>query len=61
MENYERIQEIQPQSQEIILKEYDDVILSRFNYKVKLKPWLDEGIAQSVLSKASIGYYPGGD
>lgn len=61
LENYERIQEIQPQSQEIILKEYDDVILSRFNYKVKLKPWLDEGIEQTVLSEASIGYYPGGD
>lgn len=59
--NYERIQEIEPTSQEVILKEYDNIILSRFNYKVKLLPWLEEGIAQSALNKALIGYYPGGD
>ena len=27
-----------------ILKEYDDAILSRFNYEVKLVPWLNEDI-----------------
>lgn len=59
--NYERIQEIKINSQEVILKEYDDTILSRFNYQIKLQPWLQEGIAQEVLDYASIGYYPGGD
>ena len=59
--NYERIQEIKINSQEVILKEYDDTILSRFNYQVKLQPWLQEGITQEILDYASIGYYPGGD
>lgn len=59
--NYERIQEIKVNTQEIVLKQYDDVILSRFNYRVKLDPWLQEGISQEVLDYASIGYYAGGD
>jgi hypothetical protein len=59
--NYERIQEIKVNTQEIVLKQYDDVILSRFNYQVKLDPWLQEGINQEVLDYASIGYYAGGD
>ena len=57
--NYARIQDIQVSTPNIILEEYDDTILSRFNYNVKIKPWLDEGISQQVLDNAEIGYYPG--
>lgn len=57
----ESINELTPNSHQITLQEYDNVILSRFNYIVKLTPWLDEGITQDVLNKAQIGYYPGND
>ena len=59
--NYERIQDIELKSSEVVLKEYDDVILSRFNYDVKIGPWLREGITQEALDQAQIGFYPGGD
>ena len=59
--NYERIQEIEVKNKSIILKEYDDVILSRFNYTLKIGPWLQEGISQEALDQAQIGFYPGGD
>ena len=59
--NYDRIQDIQYRVPNIILKEYDDIILTRFNYDVKITPWLDEGICQNILNHAEIGYYPGGD
>lgn len=58
---YSRIQEIQNRVPNIILKEYDDTILTRFNYDLKIKPWLDEGISQEVLNHAEIGYFPGAD
>ena len=45
----------------ITLKEYDSSILDRLNYTLKLKPWLDEGIAQSAIEHNRIGYYLGGD
>ena len=59
--NYERIQSIEPKNNEIILKEYDDIILDRFNYDLLIGPWLMEGILQAVLNQARIGFYPGGD
>ena len=59
--NYERIQDIEIKTNEIILKEYDDIILSRFNYSLKIGPWLREGICQEALNQAQIGFYPGGD
>lgn len=59
LSNYERVQDIQIAAPHIILKEYDDSILTRFNYNIKIKPWLDEGISQQVLDHAEIGYYPG--
>ena len=43
------------------LPEYDDAILKRFNYNVKIAPWLKEGITQEVLDYAKISFYPGGD
>lgn len=59
--NYERIEDIEIKNNLIILKEYNKEILDRFNYNVKLTPWLNEGISQKVIDKAHIGFYPGGD
>lgn len=59
--NYSRIQDIELKTNNVILKEYDEDILSRFNYTVKIDPWLKEGISQEALDNAMIGYYPGGD
>ena len=59
--NYERIQDIELKDNSIILKEYDKSILDRFNYDVKIGPWLREGITQAAIDQAQIGYYPGGD
>ena len=61
IEDYERIQDIQIRIPNIILKEYDDSILNNFNYQVKIKPWLDDGISQMAITNAEIGYYPGAD
>lgn len=59
--NYERIQDIEIKNNSIKLKEYDDIILTRFNYNIKISPWLKEGISQNTIEQAKIGYYPGGD
>lgn len=61
--NYDKIQEIDLKTQktEILLKEYDPSILDRFNYTIKIEPWLKEGISQEVLNQAHIGYYLGDD
>lgn len=59
--NYERIQDISLKDSSITLKEYDPTILERFNYSVKIGPWLREGITQDALNQAKIGFYPGGD
>lgn len=61
LENYDRIQKTIPSKKQVILKEYDKSILDRFNYNIKLTPWLKEGITQEVLNFAHIGYYLGGD
>lgn len=45
----------------IILSEYDNKILDRFNYTVKLEPWLKDHINQEVLDKARIGFFPSMD
>ena len=59
--NYSRIQDIELKTQEITLKEYDNNILDRFNYNIAIDPWLSEGISQSAMEQARIGFYPGGD
>ncbi len=59
--NYERIQDITLKDNSIILKEYENNILDRFNYSVRLTPWLREGISQDALNQAKIGFYPGAD
>ena len=58
---YDRIDKVEVKDYTVMLKNYDDVILSRFNYNVKIGPWLDEGMTQEVLTNATIGFYPGGD
>ncbi len=59
--NYERIQDVVVKDNSIVLKEYEPEILTRFNYDVKIGPWLREGITQAALTQAKIGFYPGGD
>ena len=59
--NYERIQDVVVKTNTVVLKEYEKDILERFNYSVKIGPWLREGISQTALDQAKIGYYPGGD
>lgn len=61
LESYDRIQKTIPSKQQVILKEYDKSILDKFNYNIRLTPWLNEGITQEVLNFAHIGYYLGGD
>ena len=58
--NYTRVKDIQVSAPHVILKEYNDEILTRFNYNIKITPWLKEGISQQVLDHAEIGFYPGG-
>ena len=59
--NYERIQDIAVKDNSIVLKEYEPEILERFNYNVKITPWLQEGITQAAIEQGRIGFYPGGD
>ena len=59
--DYDKINEKENLLSQVELKPYDDKILKHFNYKIKLVPWLKEGISQKVLDQAMIGYYPGGD
>ena len=48
LSNYDRIQEIEVKNLNVQLKEYDDDILSRLNYRVNISPWLKEGTLQKV-------------
>lgn len=61
LDNYNRIQTLELKDLSVSLKEYDDVILDRFNYNIKLAPWLEDNITQEVIDEAGIGYFPGGD
>jgi hypothetical protein len=60
-ESYSRIREIETKDYHVELKTYDIALLDRFNYQVKLTPWLEEEITQEVLDYAHIGFYPGAD
>ena len=59
LKNYDRIQEIDISKHSIMLKEYDPIILDRFNYNVTITPWIEENITEEAMKKAVIGYYPG--
>ena len=61
LNHYDRIQEIELKDYHVTLAEYDAKILDRFNYKVCLRPWLNDGISQEVLEYNRIGFFPGGD
>ena len=61
LNNYDRIDNIQVKNYQIQLKEYDATILDRFNYTVRIDPWLKEGISQEAINQARIGFFPGGD
>lgn len=61
LDNYDRIKDIQTGIVHVTLEEYDKTILSRFNYNLRIMPWLKEGINQESISKAQIGFYPGAD
>lgn len=39
------------------LPNLDKNTLNLFEYKLRLRPWLDEGISQEVLEEAKIGYF----
>ena len=61
LNSYDRIQKVELKNNDITLQEYDQTILSRLNYTLRIEPWLREGITQEMLDCASIGYYLGGD
>lgn len=61
IDRYEKNIKIDKEKQIVTLNEYDDIILSRFNYSLKLTPWLNEGISQKAIEHNNIGFYPGGD
>ena len=61
LDNYNRIQEIEVQVNNVALKEYDSEILERFNYDVILADWIEEGITPEVMKANKIGYYAGGN
>lgn len=61
LNNYDRIQSLESKDYSVLLKTYDDIILDRLNYTVKIEPWLREGISQEAMDLARIGFYPGGD
>ena len=58
---YDRIQSAEVKDYHIQLKEYDESILDRLNYNVRIMPWENEGIARAVMETARIGFFPGGD
>ena len=60
-DRYSRLDELEPKDYTVCLPEYNDIILSRFNYNVKIGPWLNEGMTEEALDRAHIGFYPGGD
>ena len=59
LKNYDKIQEIDTATHIITLKEYNPIILQRFNYNVEITPWINENISKEVIQYAQIGYYPG--
>lgn len=61
LDRYARVQEIEAKNYHVELKAYDEVILNRLNYNVKITPWENEGITPAAITTARIGFYPGGD
>ena len=57
-DSYDRITKLEIKDYHVDLKPYDDSVLQNLNYKVKIKPWEDEGISDTILEHARIGYFP---
>ena len=57
LERYERIKDINVETQEIELKEYDDIYLNHLPQPV-ITPWLEEGMTQEELDRHNIRYDP---
>lgn len=59
---FSRYEDIEPKKIAVIdLPKYDDKILDKFNYRLKLSPWLNDGIGQEAIDNHRIGFFPGGD
>ena len=55
---YDRIQDVEVKDYHVELKEYDNAILDRLNYNVRIIPWEKEGITREVMAYTRIGYFP---
>ena len=55
---YDRLQDFEVKDYHVVLKPYDINVLTRLNYKIRIKPWEDEGITREAMRNAVIGYFP---
>lgn len=61
LEEYARPREIEIKDYHAEMKNYDDIILNRFNHNVLIEPWIKDNISQEVMKFANISYFPGND
>ena len=62
LNDYIRLKELDFKKLEFFeLKEYNEDILTKLNYSIKLVPWLKENISQEAIEYNRIGYYLGND
>ena len=57
LEKYDRIKDINIETQEIELQEYDDIYLSHLPQPI-INPWIQEGMTQDELIRHNIRYDP---
>lgn len=57
LNNYDRIKNININTQQIELKEYDGTFLKHLPHP-NIQPWIDEGIDQEIMNRAGICYDP---
>ena len=60
-DKYNDLKELTVKDLNISLNEYNPEILNRFTYKVKIEPWLRDGISKEAMQRARIGFFPGSD
>ena len=56
-EKYDRIKDININTQQVELKEYEDTFLNHLPHPI-IQPWIDEGISKEVMDAAKICYDP---
>ena len=56
-DKYDRIKDINIQTQQVELKEYDGTFLKNLPHPI-IQPWIDEGISKEVMDAAGICYDP---